>query len=83
MVTDNQKKNENESNKNEPRLQGVNRSTVVTPVKSAIDAIQAQNNVSTFLFNSIIRISEYDLSDFVSRIINYIINFLLIYICIS
>ena len=31
----------NESKKNEPRLQGVNRTTVVTPVKSAIDAIQA------------------------------------------
>lgn len=38
---DSQVENPNESNKNEPRLQGVNRMTVVTPVKSAIDAIQA------------------------------------------
>ena len=51
MALDSKGLNSNEANKNEPRLQVVNRTTVVTPVKSAIDAIQALNNVST---NSII-----------------------------
>jgi|TARA_B110000305_G_scaffold231826_1_gene285866 hypothetical protein len=61
MALDSKGLNSNEANKNEPRLQGVNRTTVVTPVKSAIDAIQALNNVSTisliffqFVFLSII-----------------------------